>query len=217
MVPEWELPETAEVTEVIEEADEVSFFVADRTYFDHALFIGDSRTVGLYEYGDLGNAIALADSGMSVYKVFKQEFELPSGEKRTLEELLLEEQFEKIYIMLGINELGYSFEPTVVKYEKMVERIEELQPDAIIFLQANLHITKSKSGKSEIYNNKNIDRFNREVEKLADNKKRFFLDANELFDDEEGNLSVEYTVDEAHVLGKYYVDWVDWILNYAVD
>lgn len=217
VVPEWELPETAEVTEVIEEADEVSFFVADRTYFDHALFIGDSRTVGLYEYGDLGNAIALADSGMSVYKVFKQKFELPSGEKQTLEELLSEEQFEKIYIMLGINELGYSFEPTVVKYEKMVERIEELQPDAIIFLQANLHITKSKSGKSEIYNNENIDRFNREVEKLADNKKRFFLDANELFDDEEGNLSVEYTVDEAHVLGKYYVDWVDWILNYAVD
>ena len=102
-------------------------------------------------------------------------------------------------------------------FRSMVERIEELQPDAIIFLQANLHITKSKSGKSEIYNNENIDRFNREVEKLADNKKRFFLDANELFDDEEGNLSVEYTVDEAHVLGKYYVDWVDWILNYAVD
>ena len=217
VVPEWELPETTEVTEVIEETNEGSFFVADRTYFDHALFIGDSRTVGLYEYGDLGNAIALADSGMSVYKVFKQKFELPSGEKQTLEELLSEEQFEKIYIMLGINELGYSFEPTVVKYEKMVERIEELQPDAIIFLQANLHITKSKSGKSEIYNNKNIDLFNREVEKLADNKKRFFLDANELFDDEEGNLSVEYTVDEAHVLGKYYVDWVDWILNYAVD
>ena len=42
VVPEWELPETTEVTEVIEETNEGSFFVADRTYFDHAVYIGDS-------------------------------------------------------------------------------------------------------------------------------------------------------------------------------
>ncbi len=33
------------------------------------LFIGDSRTVGLSEYGDLGNADVFADSGMSVFNL----------------------------------------------------------------------------------------------------------------------------------------------------
>lgn len=204
--------ETAEDTEL-----EVSpFYEADRSYFEDALFIGDSRTVGLYEYGDLGNAIVLADSGMSVYKIFKQSFSLDSGERLTLEELLAQKTFGKIYIMLGINELGYNFEQTVRVYKEMVDTIEASQPNALIFLQANLHITEKKSGTSSIYNNANINRFNSEVEKMTDSKKRFYLNANELFDDEKGNLSTEYTVDESHVLGKYYADWVDWILKYAV-
>lgn len=204
--------ETAEDTEL-----EVSpFYEADRSYFEDALFIGDSRTVGLYEYGDLGNAIVLADSGMSVYKIFKQSFSLDSGERLTLEELLAQKTFGKIYIMLGINELGYNFEQTVRVYKEMLDTIEASQPNALIFLQANLHITEKKSGTSSIYNNANINRFNSEVEKMTDSKKRFYLNANELFDDEKGNLSTEYTVDESHVLGKYYADWVDWILKYAV-
>ena len=89
------------------------FFEADRSYFDDALFIGDSRTVGLYEYGNLGNALVLADPGMNVYKVFNRSFKLPSGESKTLEEILTEKQFGKIYVMLGINELGYDFDQTV--------------------------------------------------------------------------------------------------------
>lgn len=214
--------EAAAVTDVSESSDEINsseispFFTADRSYFDDALFIGDSRTVGLYEYGDLGNALVLADSGMNVYKVFQRSFELPSGESKMLEEILAERQFGKIYVMLGINELGYDFEQTVKVYKDMIGQIEAMQPDAIIYLQANLHITEKKSEKSEIYNNENINRFNLKVQQMTDSKTRFFLDANELFDDEKGNLSVEYTVDEAHILGKYYTDWVDWILCHCV-
>lgn len=206
-----------EESELMEPEEVSPFYAADRTYFDDTLFIGDSRTVGLYEYGNLGNAIVLADSGMSVYKVFKQTFQLASGENVTLEELLSQKQFKKIYIMLGINELGYDFDQTVSVYQNMVAHIEELQPNAVLFLQANLHITGKKSEQSPVYNNNNINHFNLEVQKIADNERRFFLDVNEIFDDEEGNLAVEYTVDESHVLGKYYADWVDWILNHAVN
>ena len=209
--------ETTTEENIEESPSEVSpFYEADRSYFDDALFIGDSRTVGLYEYGDLGNAIVLADSGMSVYKIFKQSFSVDSGKKMTLEELLTQKQFGKIYVMLGINELGYSFEQTVDVYKDMLTSIEALQPDALMFLQANLHITEKKSSTSPIYNNSNINRFNAEIEKMTDSKKYFYLDANEIFDDENGNLSTEYTVDESHVLGKYYTDWVDWILCHAV-
>lgn len=192
------------------------FYEADRSYFDDALFIGDSRTVGLYEYGDLGNAAVLADSGMSVYKIFQQSFRLSSGETVTLDSLLSEKQFSKIYIMLGINELGYSFDSTVKRYRDMVETVHTAQPDALIFLQANLHIAEQKSGSSDIYNNANINRFNEEVQALAKEKSYIYLDVNEIFDDENGNLADEYTTDQSHVLGKYYADWVTWLLQHAV-
>lgn len=194
---------------------EPTVFQADTSYFDDALFIGDSRTVGLSEYGDLGNAEVVADSGMNVHEIFDKRFVTRSGEKKSLEEILSEGQFGKIYLMLGINELGYDFDYTVAKYGKLVETLREAQPDALIFLQANLHVTARKSASSDIYNNENIDRFNQAVRQMADNRKLFYLDVNELFDDEKGNLSEAFTADSAHVLGKYYADWVEWILAHA--
>lgn len=189
---------------------------ADRTYFDDALFIGDSRTMGLYEYGDLRNAVVIADSGMSVYKVWNEEIKGEDGSAENLQSILENHTFGKVYVMLGINELGYEFGPTVKKYEELVGTIRELQPEAIIYLQANLHITKEKSDSSDIFNNENINRFNEAVEKMADDNQVFYLDVNPLFDDEEHCLSVDYTTDKVHVLGKYYIDWTDWLLENAV-
>lgn len=208
VLPEEVLPE--------EEPDkEPKMYEADTSYFDDALFIGDSRTVGLHEYGDLGGAEVVADSGMNVYKIFEKEFDTVSGEKKLLETVLSERQFGKVYLMLGINELGYDFDRTVAKYAELVGRIREMQPDAKIFLEANLHITGKKSASSPVYTNENINRFNAAAAQMADNRTVFYLDVNELFDDENGDLAETYTMDNAHVLGKYYSDWVEWILRHA--
>ena len=153
---------------------------------------------------------------MSIYKVFNEEFELQSGEKVTLETALQKKKFGKIYIMLGINELGYDFDQTVERFNEAIALIRELQPEALIFIQANLHITNAKSEDSELFNNTNIDLSNQAVGELADGKSIFYLDVNPLYDDEEGGLSEEFTTDHAHILGKYYVDWVDFILQNAV-
>lgn len=193
------------------------FTTVDLTYWDDALFIGDSRTVGLSEYADLGNADVLANSGMSVYKVFTEKFTLHDKKKETLEEILAERQYGKIYIMLGINELGYRFEQTIERYSEMITKIQELQPDAIIFLGANLHVTEDKSNADSIFNNPNINRINEAISAFADQQSIFYLDVNPLFDDASGNLTREYTGDEAHILGKYYADWADWLLTMGIE
>lgn len=214
-VVEEKQEEITSVEETIEE-DTPQIYTADISYFDDALFIGDSRTVGLYEYGGLGNAEVFADSGMSIYKVFNEEFALRSGETVTLNEALSTKEFGKIYIMLGINELGYDFEQTVERFSEAVDTILTAQPKAYIFIQANLHITKEKSEKSEYFTNSNIDRYNEAISKLADNEQIFYLDVNPLYDDEEGCLSKEFTADHAHIKGKHYTEWVDFILQNAV-
>ena len=89
------------------EPDNPSFPEIDNS-FDDVLFIGDSRTDGLLEYGHLGNADVFADSGLSAYTAMTKKLRV-SGEDETqytLEEILSKRQYKLILVMLGINELG---------------------------------------------------------------------------------------------------------------
>ena len=179
--------------------------------FCGVLFIGDSRTVGLSEYGDLGQAEVFADSGMSVFTLFNKTVRLRSQEKSGLEELLCSRKFDTVFFMLGINELGYDYDSIVKQYKKTVEKVHELQPDAVIVLGANLHVTAEKASGSSIYNNDRINALNRDIKSMAEASGYVYLDVNQVFDDENGNLAAGYSSDGAHVLGKYYSVWVDWI------
>ena len=187
-----------------------------KEYFDDALFIGDSRTVGISEYGDLNNATFFANTGMSVYNVFEKNVSVPQVGKLKLEQLLTYKKFGKIYIMLGINELGYNQEKTLKKYKDLVKFIQEKQSNAIIYIEANLHVAAERSNKDKTINNININKINNEISQLADNEKIFFIDVNEKFDDENGNLSSNYTQDNVHIYAKYYKEWSDWLSQNAV-
>lgn len=188
----------------------------EKSYFNDALFIGDSRTVGLSEYGDLNNATFFANTGMSVYNVFDKTVSVPRVGKLNLEQLLKSKNFGKVYIMLGINELGYNMNQNIENYKKLVDYIKNSQNSAIIYIQANLHVTSKKSNNDKVFNNANINKFNTEISKIADNKNIFYLDINEKFDDESGNLNSEYTSDNIHIYAKYYKEWSSFLSQNAV-
>ena len=152
------------------------FTTVEDSYFDDALFIGDSRTVGLSEYGDLQNADFFATTGMSVYNVLTETVSVPSVGKVTLDELLGGMTYGKVYLMLGINELGYDFNSTVEKYGQVVDYIREKQPDAIIYIEANLHVTKSRSDSDKIFNNRNIEIFISDISSLEKGHDILYID-----------------------------------------
>lgn len=178
-----------------------------------ALFIGDSRTVGLSEYSGIEGADFFATVGMNVYNIHKDTVSVPSVGKVTLTQLLGYKKYGKIYIMLGINELGYPLENTVAKYKELIDFVREKQPGARIFIQANLHVTKSRSDSDKVINNPAVDELNSRLAGFADGKTVFYLDANPLFDDNTGSLSSDKAGDSAHPYAKYYSQWGDWILE----
>ena len=190
--------------------------IVEKEYFDDALFIGDSRTVGISEYGELNNATFFANTGMSVYNVFDKKVAVPKVGKVKLDQLLTSKKYGKVYIMLGINELGYNSNNTLKKYKELVKFVQNKQNNAIIYIEANLHVTVEKSNKDKVINNVNINKFNNEISKLADNEKIFYIDINEKFDDKDGNLSSNYTQDNVHIYAKYYKEWSDWLSQNAV-
>ncbi len=185
-------------------------------FFSDALFIGDSRTVGLMEYAGLDTADFFATSGMSTFQVLTEEVSVPNVGKMTLTTLFEQKSYGKIFLMLGINELGYNFSSVVSQYGKVVDFVRQMQPQATLYVCANLHLTSSRSDSDDIYNNENINRLNAEIAAMADNENIFYLDVNPLFDDENGALNAQYSADDTHPYGKYYAQWGQWIYDTCV-
>ena len=192
---------------------ESPFTTVDESYFDDALFIGDSHTDGFKDYAGLNNADYLCHNGLTVWTaVEKAEF---PGHK-TLAQALSGKHYGKIYLMLGINELGTgTAESWAAQYKVLLDEVRELQPDAIIFLQAIFHTTQKKSD-ATFYKNSTIDERNAELQKLADNKDVFYIDSNPVFDDDTGALTAEYSGDGVHVKAPYYTMWRDYLYQFGV-
>ena len=167
----------------------------DASYFDDALFIGDSRTVGIAEYGSLKNATYFADVGLNVYVAQTKAIAVKNVGTVTLPQLLSQKTFGKVYIMLGINELGNDLDDITAKFSSLIDTVRAAQPDAIIFVEANLHVGPSRSSTDATFNNPRIDKLNEKLAALADGKTIFYIDINELFDDENGNLRADASGD----------------------
>lgn len=213
-----ESSETEESSEVFEEVPELTS--VDEEYFRDAVFIGDSRTVGLAEYSGMKEYTTFyAATGLSVYSVFSSKcIEVP-GEKNkiTIEDALSRNKFKKVYIMLGINELGTGTAKSfAAKYKTVLERIQELQPDAIIYLQGILHVSEKKAKQGDVFNNVNIEERNAALQELAQEMGIYYLDVNPAVCDENGFLNSEYTNDGIHLKARSVSYWKEFLMNNAM-
>lgn len=190
------------------------FATVDESYFDDALFIGDSRTVGLRDYTDLPeHADFLCETSLTIYKVMEESFK----GKGTVEEVLAAKKYGKIYLMVGINELGRgTTEDFMEEYTKVVDTLHELAPDAKIFIQGIMRVSGKKNESDAIFNNSNINARNNAIATLADNRQMFYIDVNEAVCDGEGNLTADYTHDQIHLLGMYNEIWKEFLLEHGV-
>ena len=194
-----------------EKPETKSFVDVDESYFEDAVFIGDSRTVGLQDYSGL-NATFYATVGLNVYDMWDEDFCNLNGSKVSLEQALSVKQYKKVYFQIGINEMGRGTIDTFMEaYQKSVEKFMELQPDAIIYVQAIMKVTKSKSDNDPIFNNEGITARNERIAELADGQKIFYIDENEVVCDESGGLNPELTFDNLHLYGSQYGIWVDFL------
>ena len=190
------------------------------SYFNDAVFLGDSRTLGISDYAGLDEADFYCDSGMMLFKLLAPEGVTyqKTGKKEDLNQVLQQKQYGKVYIMLGMNELGYGNTGTYLEqYRQVVEQIREWQPDAIIYIMANLHVSRNKNNPETEFNNININDKNAASASLANGIDIFYLDANPLFTDEEGYLNADWTFDGVHLYAQHYDVWREFLLEHAVE
>lgn len=195
------------------------FSEVDVSYLDDAVFIGDSRTDTLKLYAGWDNATYYVKTGTNIWSILDDEAaeDPDTGKAISIDSALQKQKFGKVYIMLGVNELGTGTAETFYQqFKKVVARIQELQPDAIVFVEAIIHVSPSKDAEGTIINNKEIDARNKWLKKLADNKTVFYLDANEVLDDENGALTEEYTFDGVHLQADHLEPWKEFFLSHGV-
>ncbi len=207
--------------EVVEEIPLIPTYTkVEDDYFSDAVFIGDSRTDAMFLYGDLEEiATFYASTGLTIHTLFESDIvEVPGQKKKvTIEEALQQNSFGKIYLMVGINEMGRgTVESFIEKYEEVVTRLRELQPDAIIYIQGIMKVTAKRSGQGDYIHNEGIELRNTELEKLADNRQVFYLDVNPLICDENGGMIEEYTFDGVHLKARYIQIWKDYLKEHAI-
>ena len=217
-----EKPASSSVTVAQQEAREIKEFkTVDDSYFDDALFIGDSRMVGLSQYCVAidSRATFFAKKSLTIFDIRNKEWiDAEDGTEMSIAKALEGKHFKKIYLMVGINELGTGDEERFRKvYAQVIEGLKYLQPDATIFINSIMHVSEEKNNTDELYNNTNINIRNEAIKGLADNRTVFYLDINEAVDDENGNLRAETTGDGVHLKGACYEPWHQYLLEHGVE
>lgn len=184
----------------------------DAVSFADTLFIGDSRTVGLRDYGKISDATFFCAVSLSSNNLLTKAIDVSGYGEIQLGTLLEKKQFKTAYIMLGINEIGGTLSGIAQKYQKIIDTIREKQPDTLIIVQSTLHVTKTRH-ESEIkkggyFNNNRINDLNTHLQGLTNGTTIRYLDMNPMFDDEYGCMMAEAAAgDGIHIKGKYYLLW----------
>lgn len=186
-----------------------------KEFYQNAAFIGDSRVEGLFLYTDLCEySTFYSKVGLNVSKALEEPYVKLDNKEVTLLEAMKTKEFDKVFIMLGFNELGWpNYDVFLDKYSTLISEIKKIQPDAKIYLQSILHVTESHSAKEDYENNPRVNLYNKNIKKLADNKTVFYINLNPCFDDKNKTLKEDSTTDGIHLKPSYYDTWMRYLVT----
>jgi len=215
---------------------EFKFFVPDTdsgfydSFFDGAVFVGDSVSLGLRNYvlsqrargaNTLGGARFLAVGSYSLRASAADDFRKNKvnltwqGKDMSIEDCLHEMDAKELYIMLGINE-GLTGNPAYYRdlYIKTLDRVTAVNPDIRIRVQSCTPVTKSResSGRS----NTGIDRFNGLLLEMCENYGYDYIDISSPMKGEDNSFRTDYTSDNyVHMSSQGCVSWINSLLEFA--
>lgn len=192
----------------------------DDSYFSDAVFVGDSRTEGLRMYSGISPSPKLFSGvGLTVTKVFSDQIVQLNGQWLTVADALRQADYNKVYIMLGMNELGWVYESVYAQdYGRIIDVIRETHPDATIYVQSIIPVSKWKdtTDPDRIYTNANVVRLQKVLCEMCEEKNVHYVNVAEVMQDENGYLFSEATEDGMHLTQEYCKIWAEYLRTHTV-
>lgn len=197
-------------------------------WFSDAVFIGDSRTDGLRLYSGIRGADFLAYKSLMIFHVVGNDQvdqrAVPLngvGDKKTVLEWLDEKQYAKVYLMFGVNELGYGNDSAFTDaFSQAVDEIRARQPEAVLYIQSLVPIEPEKAhatNPASWLNNDNVARYNELLRQVCADKGVVYVDVASALVNDAGNLPPEGTTDGIHFTRSWYEKWYAYLKTHTVD
>lgn len=185
-------------------------------YFKDAVFIGNSRTQGLRLYSGLKDTTWLCSVGLNVETVYTDRFSV-NGKELSAVDALAELAPGKLYIMLGLNELGWkSTDLFAEKYGGIIDAALAANPDCVVYVQSILPVSAGQDAAGTWCNNSNVNKFNSRLMLLAEEKGVNYLNVASAVAGEDGRLPGGSTPDGIHLTPNCCVDWLNYLKTHTV-
>ena len=189
----------------------------DESYFNDAVFIGDSLTVAMGLYGYVDNDRVVADIGVNLDQIMENPYISTDAGDVTVLEAVRQKAPAKIYVTLGSNGIAWiSADNMAEMYDAFLTALMEQNPDATVYLCSIPPVTSGKEASDSRYNNDQIVAFNQHVQELAQKHGTYFLDIYSIMADDSGNLGADVAeVDGLHLKASAYETIVDYFLTHT--
>lgn len=190
----------------------------DASYFDDAVFIGDSRTEGFMLYTGLSNATAYTHKGLMVDTVFTDPVINMGGEKTSVMGALGKTSFSKVYIMFGINETGWPYSNLFIeKYSAIIDEIKKNNSKALIYVQSILPVSQKVSFSHRYVKNTKINEYNLLIQQMAEKKGVYYINSAESVAAPDGYLPEEAASDGIHLKKDYCDKWLEYLKTHTIN
>ena len=187
-------------------------------WFQDAAFLGDSLTDGLLLYSDIRGAANLSYKGPTVQSVRTDAVIRVGSGKDTPLDALGQKKYGKVYILLGINELGwYNDQRFYNSYAQLIDLVRASQPGAQIYLQTLLPVTAEKSAHHEWLKNQKVAVYNDLIAQLAREKEVYLMDTHAALADGADALPASESTDGVHLTKSGYQCWADYLRTHTVE
>lgn len=213
-VPTEPLDEHAPVLALPEVSEEPCHF------YDDAAFMGDSISYTLFLYNgktkDLGDATFLVRGSLGLHNTLNGQLEIYyKGKEMKPWDAVAASGVKKLFIMFGTNDIGaYGIEDTMEKWELFLEKIREKAPEVQIYIQSQTPMWTDANLPD--LNNDNIDLYNVELEKFAEENGCEFVNIAPYFKDSTNGLAKKYCNDMyVHLNFEGTKAWIAALKEYA--
>ncbi len=196
------------------------------SYFDDAMFLGDSLADGFKVYTRTGS-LSLKDSG-AVYLTQKSTTPRtflqpgvhvdagagPVDVWATIQQL----QPKKMYITLGTNALMSMDAATFIdSYYKLIDKIRETSPDTLIYVTTVTPVTAWKGQSEPRMSFDKILSFNQRITKMCVEKNVALINLYDVLKSSSGYLREEIAAgDGYHLTPTGYQEWLDYLITHTV-
>ncbi len=186
------------------------------SYFDDALFIGDSRMQGFGMHAGI-NATFYTAVGFQLYNYKSAKVVKTPAGKMPILDAIPYDAFTKIYIKVGLNEMGWGNEGKFEEvYAELIQKLREKEPRAIIYIHGLLPVTAWKSAEDSAHNNPNIFARNEALKLFALSQRAYYIDVNSVVSEPDGSLIAASASDGIHMMGSYMTTWKEYLRTHAV-